>query len=131
MNGSTPDEGRVEVCVDGEWGTVCDHFWERNDAEVVCRQLGYNPPCKFISSGFQLLFIILLIIIGALNYHSSRFGDGPQPILAQSYSCTGTERNLTSCSGGTTGYSSCHYGRVAGVGCFSRLHYHVVSMILP
>ena len=71
----------------------------------------------------------LYCFLGAISYHSSRFGDGTLPILVQSYSCTGNESSLTSCSGGTTGYSSCYYGRVAGVRCFSRLHY-VVSMIL-
>lgn len=40
--GESSREGRVEICLNNEWGTVCEHDWETADATVVCRQLGFS-----------------------------------------------------------------------------------------
>ena len=47
VDGNSNSEGRVEVCVNSAWGTVCDYNWETQDANVICKQLGFLPQGQF------------------------------------------------------------------------------------
>ena len=97
VNGSTEYEGRVEVYYNGEWGTVCDDGWDLNDAQVVCRQLGFGTT------------------IGTVD--SAIFGKGSGQILLKNLSCLGTELSIEDCLHGGWGIEDCTHEEYAFVRC--------------
>ena len=42
VGGDSISEGRLEICINGEWGTVCDDSWGTHEAMVACSQLGFS-----------------------------------------------------------------------------------------
>ncbi|MEQ2201951.1 hypothetical protein XENOCAPTIV_021240 [Xenoophorus captivus] len=92
------DRGRVEIYIHGEWGTVCDDLWSMKNAEVVCRQLGFQYALK-----------------AARN---SEFGEGRElRILLDDVHCNGTESNLLNCTHAGVGNHNCAHYEDAGVIC--------------
>jgi hypothetical protein len=98
-NGGSHNEGRVEVCLSGRWGTVCNDGWSSSDAQVVCRQLGYQI------SGARALY----------SYYPPGYS---LPIIMDAVSCYGTEQGLSSCAyQNVKNIRSCNHGEDAGVRC--------------
>ena len=94
---SSNGTGRVEVFYNGTWGTVCDDAWDINDARVACRQLGYQNATRALQGG--------------------QVEDGEGQIWLDEVACTGSEKNLTTCSHDGWGSHDCSHSQDAGVEC--------------
>ena len=46
VGGRIEQEGRVEVCINGVWGSVCQAQFKIIDVYVLCSQLGYHGPSE-------------------------------------------------------------------------------------
>ena len=54
VNGTFPFEGRVEVCINNAWGTVCHNQFSTEDAGVICRAVGY--PVQGALIGYNYIY---------------------------------------------------------------------------
>ena len=94
VGGPDAISGRVEVYLDGQWGTVCDDFWGiQINAKVVCRQLGLPWAAAM----------------------SASYGSNPAlPILMDDVNCVGSESTLDACPRGTPVSNDCSHGEDVG-----------------
>ena len=63
QGGANNRTGRVEICNDQQWGTVCDDAWGVADANVACRQLGFSPTGMYNRSFLPFKGVIVMKII--------------------------------------------------------------------
>ena len=58
-------EGTVEYCLDGRWGTLCNDeqsqlSFSESEEQVLCRQLGFAPECMQFNAYLNITHILLL-----------------------------------------------------------------------
>ncbi|XP_048460502.1 deleted in malignant brain tumors 1 protein-like [Rhincodon typus] len=97
VGGSDTCSGRVEIMVDGTWNTVCDTYWDLQDAAVVCNQLGCGTAISTPGGAY--------------------FGEGNGPIWNYIYTCIGNELRLTDCPIESSGHHECTHRNDANVIC--------------
>ena len=103
--GANQYEGRVEVFLRGEWGTICDDIWDELDAAVVCRQLGFSGVDQVYSN-------------------SEGFGAGTGRIWFDNLDCIGTEEHLLQCpTDNALGDNNCQHSEDAGLRCRAGRHH--------
>lgn len=66
VSNPTFSSGRLEIFVNGEWGTVCDDYFDLTDAGVACKQLGYSQAIRYGSSGSEGYSLLCMIIFSGL-----------------------------------------------------------------
>ena len=97
MNSYSSRAGRVELQYNGTWGTICGDSWDLPDADVVCRQLGYDGALRAV--------------------RDTAFGQGTGPIWLDDVQCVGNETSISHCSHLGLGAHNCRHYQDAGVVC--------------
>ncbi|GIL55410.1 hypothetical protein Vafri_10969 [Volvox africanus] len=99
MDGLNSWSGRVEICKNSTWGTICDIGWTWDDARVACRQLGYTAGGEAVKGGW---------FAAAASSVPMHYGD---------ITCLGNEGMLAECAQNTAIDSTCDRRTSAGLIC--------------
>ena len=127
VGGHSNNSGRVEICYQNQWGTVCDDGWSSTDARVVCNQLGYSPIGTSILLLLKLLilwqyYVSMFYATGAVILLRTQYNAGRGPIFLDNVGCRGTESSLLECYHPGIGVHNCQHDDDIGIEC-SRILY--------
>ncbi|MGH0149153.1 UNVERIFIED_CONTAM: hypothetical protein FKN15_014478 [Acipenser sinensis] len=101
VGGPDSCSGRVELQYDGQWGTVCDRYWDLQDATVLCKQLNCGYAVSVPGQAW--------------------FGEGSGDVRADIFNCDGSETHISNCSISAWGRGACTHSNDAGVNCSGSL----------
>ena len=116
VNGGHNCEGRVEICHNGQWGTVCDDSWGLPEAQVnktapdnnVVNEHNYNTQvaCSQVGCG-----------AATSAPHRARFGYGTGPIWLDNVACSADDSSLDECRHNGWGSHNCGHSEDASAIC--------------
>ena len=104
VGGDNDREGSLYICRNNQWGNVCDDLWERVDANVACKQLGYSQGAQ---KATKLSEFVSLIEVD---------------FWLDDVQCTGSETTLAECPHAGWGVHNCRFSERAGVVCKANLN---------
>ena len=116
-------EGRVEYCVGGLWGTVCNHTWDKADAAVVCRQLRLNASGKYIADCSRWLAVCItltFLVDPKVLENVPRVVMLKTPIVLNRVECSGAHNKLSECSNSPV-VERCFHSQDAGANCTNAI----------
>ena len=125
VNSTIEYEGRVEVCSDGVWGTVCGV--DAPDANALCHVTGYVGGIILKPMKLYSYFLCFYYTVSEYFTTSEMFGDGDQPILYRLH-CYGCETNISHCSKNVFPNLYCSRQSIAGVRCKHGLNNTVANL---
>ena len=112
--GLTPYYGRVELCQNGVWGTVCGGgITDNHIAEIVCKNLNIEYHGSFCAKHHETWSLLKYYFLDAkllLDY-----GGGTGPIVWDKVKCKGHEDVLTDCA--SEAIHDCDHSQDIGVIC--------------
>ena len=115
----TENEGRVEICLNNAWGTVCNYLFDNLEADVVCRQLGIAEGGKTNMCLF-LTLVFKLFPMHVAHKNSMVYGAGSGPIFLDGLDCKGEETTLLECNPQPNRVFICTHDHDVGVFCESK-----------
>ena len=115
VNETKHGTGRVEIFHNNQWGTVCNDYWDIDDATVVCRQLGYPSA----------------VGIGNSTKNSNKRMSQSMPIWLDNVRCNSIESKLIECIHNGWGKHNCdpEHSEDAFVQCQVESKYFHISNI--